>query len=175
MQIPVKCTGTSASQNTSAHEGMLTCENALLCVHNNSAFFVVRRHPLLLSPYYALFSRKLKEKDILSWVGYIKMGSFKIMLLGVLLDKMSRNTSACGETQAVCCFVSCRYESSAAEYKSTLEEAFKMEAKKSHQDEQKAKDVSSPSNAVTAFLVNEVQLKMSTFHLQCVGVLQFDC
>ena len=50
-----------------------------------------------------------------------------------------------------------------------------MEAKKSHQEEQKAKDSSSPSNAVTAFLVNEVQLKMSTFHLQCVGVLQFEC
>lgn len=50
-----------------------------------------------------------------------------------------------------------------------------MEAKKSHQEEQKAKDASSPSNAVIAFLVNEVQFKMSTFHLQCVGVLQFDC
>ena len=50
-----------------------------------------------------------------------------------------------------------------------------MEAKKSHQEEQKAKDASSPSNAVIAFLVNEVQLKTSTFHLQCVGVLQFDC
>lgn len=85
------------------------------------------------------------------------MGSFKIMLLGVVHDKMSRNTSAYGETLAVCCFVSCRYESSAAEYKSTLEEAFKMEAKKSHQEDQKAKDSSSTSNAVTAFLVNEVQ------------------
>lgn len=93
------------------------------------------------------------------------MGSFKIMLLGVLLDKMSWNTSACGKTQAVFCFVSFRYESSAAEYKSTLEEAFKMEAKKSHQEEQKAKDASSPSNAVIAFLINEVQLKTSTFHL----------
>ena len=49
-----------------------------------------------------------------------------------------------------------------------------MEAKKNHQEEQKAKDSSSPSNAVTAFLVNEVQLKISTFHLQCVGVLQLD-
>lgn len=59
------------------------------------------------------------------------------------------------------------YESSAAEYKSTLEEAFKMEAKKSHQEEQKAKDSSSPSNAVTAFLVNETTdcyMKLSSWN-----------
>lgn len=128
-----------------------------VCIIILQTLFVVHKHPLLLSPYYTLFSRKYKEKDNLSWVGYFKMGSFKIMLLGVVHDKMSRNTSAYGETLAVCCFVSCRYESSAAEYKSTLEEAFKMEAKKSHQEDQKAKDSSSTSNAVTAFLVNEVQ------------------
>ncbi|XP_015766823.1 PREDICTED: serine/threonine-protein kinase SMG1-like [Acropora digitifera] len=59
------------------------------------------------------------------------------------------------------------YESSAAEYKSTLEEAFKMEAKKSHQEEQKAKDASSPSNAVIAFLVNETTdcyMKLSSWN-----------
>lgn len=77
-------------------------------------------------------------------------------------------------TQAVCCFVSFRYESSAAEYKSTLEEAFKVEGGKSHQGEQKAKDSSSPSNAVTAFLVNEVQLEITIFHMQCVVGLQYD-
>lgn len=68
-----------------------------------------------------------------------------------------------------CAFIlSCvyfRYESSAAEYKSALEETMTNVSEKSQHEERKTSDSSAPGTAPTTFLVSEVKLELLMFCL----------
>lgn len=57
------------------------------------------------------------------------------------------------------------YESSAAEYKSALEETMTNVSEKSQHEERKTSDSSAPGTAPTTFLVSEVKLELLMFCL----------
>lgn len=56
-----------------------------------------------------------------------------------------------------------RYESSAAEYKSAVEDTLTNVIGKSHQEERKTSDSTAPCTTNTTFLVNEVQFSRHPF------------